>query len=170
MSTSPDIARGVDQAVALVDGLTPDQLDLPTPCERWSVRDLTDHLVNSTQQMAVMAQGGEPDWTALDVHHDDPATALSEAGAALVTALAADGCPAPPGMIASEIAVHTWDLATALGRGTGELDQELADVGHSFMTQALTDDRRGDSFGPEQDAPEGADSYQRIAAFAGRTV
>jgi len=32
----------------------------------------------------------------------------------------------------------------------------------------MTDEMRGDAFGPEQSAA--ADAYQRIAAFAGRSV
>jgi hypothetical protein len=38
------------------------------------------------------------------------------------------------------------------------------------MQANLTDDNRGPVFGPEQPAPDGAGAYQRIAAFAGRSV
>jgi hypothetical protein len=38
------------------------------------------------------------------------------------------------------------------------------------MQANLTDDNRGPVFGPGQPAPDGADAYQRIAAFAGRSV
>ena len=38
------------------------------------------------------------------------------------------------------------------------------------MTSSMTDEMRGDAFGPEQPAPADADAYQRIAAFAGRSV
>jgi hypothetical protein len=70
----------------------------------------------------------------------------------------------------AELAVHSWDLATALGSDTGELDGEVAERGLAFMQGGLTDDNRGPAFGPEQPAPEGADAYTRIAAFAGRSV
>jgi hypothetical protein len=66
--------------------------------------------------------------------------------------------------------VHSWDLATAMGRSTGDLDAEVAERGLAFMRANLTEDNRGPAFGPEQAAPEGADAYQRIAAFAGRSV
>ncbi len=68
----------------------------------------------------------------------------------------------------AELAVHTWDLATALGRPTDGLDPEPAERGLAFMRASLTEDRRGPAFGPEQPAPDGADAYRRIAAFAGR--
>ena len=46
-------------------------------------------------------------------------------------------------MVVSELAVHTWDLATALGRDTSELDPALAEAGYAFMTKSLTDDEPG---------------------------
>ena len=70
----------------------------------------------------------------------------------------------------AELAVHSWDFATELKRSTSELDPEVADRGLAFMKANLTPDNRAPVFGPEQPAPEGADAYQRIAAFAGRLV
>lgn len=168
--TSNLIATGLDQAVALVESISADQHELPTPCTDWNVRDLTNHLVNSSAQMAVMAQGGQPDWGSLTDHHDDPAPVLRQAADDIVAALESGDSKAPEGMIASEIAVHTWDLATALSRDTNELDPALAEVGYEFMSTSLNDDNRGQAFKPEQQAPEGANAYERIAAFAGRSV
>ncbi len=169
MTSSTLIASGLDQAVTIVESISADQLDLPTPCSKWNVQELTDHLVNSAAQMAVMAQGGEPDWSALSDHHDEPAPVLRQAANDIVAAFEA-GTNAPEGMVVSELAVHTWDLATALGRDTDELDPALAEAGYAFMSKSLTDERRGDAFDPELQAPEGANAYERIAAFAGRSV
>ncbi|WP_332643185.1 maleylpyruvate isomerase family mycothiol-dependent enzyme [Aeromicrobium sp.] len=163
------LATGLDQAVALVDSISADQLDLPTPCSQWNVRDLANHLTNSAAQMAVMAQGGKPDWSSLATHHDNPGSVLRQAADDIVAAFDA-GTEAPEGMVVSELAVHTWDLATALGRDTNELEPAVAEAGYAFMTKSLTDDNRGDAFAPEQAAPEGANTYERIAAFAGRSV
>jgi hypothetical protein len=66
--------------------------------------------------------------------------------------------------------VHTWDLAAALGRSSGDLDPEVAERGLVFMHANLTNDNRSPAFGPEQPAPDSADAYLRIAAFAGRPV
>ena len=38
------------------------------------------------------------------------------------------------------------------------------------MQQGLTSENRGDAFGPEVEAPEGAGAYERLAAFAGRAT
>jgi uncharacterized protein (TIGR03086 family) len=163
------VATGLDQAVTLVESISADQLDLPTPCSKWNVRDLANHLTNSAAQMAVMVQGGKPDWSSLDAHHDNPAPVLRQAADDIIAAFDA-GTETPEGLVVSELAVHTWDLATALGRDTNELDPALAEAGYAFMSKSLTDDNRGDSFAPEQAAPEGANAYERIAAFAGRKV
>ncbi|MDR7087623.1 uncharacterized protein (TIGR03086 family) [Aeromicrobium panaciterrae] len=163
------LATGLDQAVSLVASISADQLDLPTPCTKWNVGELADHLTNSAAQMAVMAQGGKPDWSSLADHHADPAPVLRQAADDIVAAFEA-GTEAPEGMVVSELAVHTWDLATALGRDTNELEPAVAEAGYAFMTKSLTDENRGNAFDPEKAAPEGANAYERIAAFAGRSV
>ena len=38
------------------------------------------------------------------------------------------------------------------------------------MSQSLTDENRGGAFKPEQPAPDGANAYERLAAFGGRSV
>ncbi len=163
------LARGLDQLAALLASVTPEDLDRPTPCSEWTVRDLNDHVVNSTAGMVTMAHGGQPDW-ANAAHHDEPEAALREQGDALRAALGTSDAQFPEGMAVAELAVHGYDLARSLGRDTADLDHEVAEAGLAFMRSSLTDDMRGGAFGPEQPAPEGADGYQRIAAFAGRPV
>jgi uncharacterized protein (TIGR03086 family) len=167
--TTSIISRALDQLVTLLGDVTPDDLGRPTPCAEWTVADLSDHIVNSTAGMVTMAQGGEPDW-ASNPHHEDPAAALREQAGLLVDALSAEDASFPAGMAAGELAIHAYDLATGLGRPTSELDQEVAEVGYGFMSESLTDDNRGNAFRPAQPAPADADAYQRLAAFAGRSV
>jgi hypothetical protein len=57
-----------------------------------------------------------------------------------------------------------------LHASTGALDPQVAERGLAFMEANLTQENRGPAFGPSQPAPEGADAYQRVAAFAGRTA
>ncbi|MET0909744.1 MAG: TIGR03086 family metal-binding protein [Ilumatobacteraceae bacterium] len=166
---SATVNRGLDQLGALLSTVTPADAERRTPCSEWTVADLSDHIVNSVAGMATMARGGQPDWSA-SPHHDDPSSALDEQGRALIEALDAGDGAFPEGMAAAELAVHTYDLTTALGGTTADLDPEVAEVGHAFMSSSMTDDKRGDAFGPQQPAPADADAYQRIAAFAGRAV
>jgi uncharacterized protein (TIGR03086 family) len=167
--TTSIVTRGLDQLGALLRSVTPEDAGRTTPCSEWTVADLSDHVVNSVAGMATMASGGEPDWAAT-THHNDPAAALDREGRGLVEALGSGEGAFPAGMAAAELAVHTYDLATALGMVTTGLDPEVAEVGYAFMIASMTDDMRGDAFAPEQPAPAGADAYQRIAAFAGRSV
>ena len=69
----------------------------------------------------------------------------------------------------AEIAVHTWDLARATGQ-TPPLDPAVAERGLAFMSGALTPENRGQAFGEEVTAPDDAPAYDRLAAFAGRSL
>lgn len=160
---------GLDQVEALLEAVGPDDGHRPTPCPDWSVRDLVDHLVLAPQRFARMTRGEDVDWSAPTPHHDDPLTAYRRHADELRAALA-DNPDAPPGpdWQCAEIAVHSWDLASALDRSTADLDPEVAERGLAFMRASLTDENRAPAFQAEQPAPDGADAYARAAAFAGR--
>jgi uncharacterized protein (TIGR03083 family) len=165
------LARGLDQLETLLRSVRPDDRGRPTPCSDWTVSDLVDHVVQAPRKFATTVRGGQVDWAAATPHADDPVTAYRENAQDLRAALAEhpDSQPGPDWHCA-EIAVHTWDLATALGRSTDTFDPEVAERGRAFMLASLNDDNRFAAFGPEMPAPENADAYTRIAAFAGRAV
>jgi uncharacterized protein (TIGR03086 family) len=168
------LARGLDQAATLLESVTEEDLTTSTPCQEWTVSELVDHLVAAPTSFAQMVRGEEVDWSAPTPHVGDDRAAAFRAGAeALLDAWGAVGdgeAPMGPDWQSAEVAVHSYDLAAALGRTTAELDQQVAERGLAFMEANLKPEIRDPAFGPEQPAPEGADSYQRIAAFAGRTV
>ena len=167
------LRRGLDQLAGLLDDVPSGALADPTPCPQWSVQDLVDHIVAAPSRFARMARGEEVDWSATPSAGREPAAQFRSHAEDLLRAVADGGAQdgsIPVDWQCAELAVHTWDLATALGRSTGDLDGEVAERGLAFMRASLTDDNRGPAFGPEQPAPEGADAYQRIAAFAGRSV
>jgi uncharacterized protein (TIGR03086 family) len=175
MEPDDDVAvlrRGLDQLARLLDDVPHTALGSPTPCPQWSVQDLVDHVVAAPSRFAGMLRGEAVDWSATPSAGGDPAARFRSHAEDLLGAVAgaAPGGPLTPDWQCAELAVHTWDLATALGRSTGDLDPEVAERGLAFMRTGLTDDNRGPAFGPEQPAPDGADPYQRIAAFAGRSV
>jgi uncharacterized protein (TIGR03083 family) len=165
------LARGLDQLETLLRSVREEDLGRPTPCSDWTVSDLVDHVIQGPRKFARMVRGEEVDWTAATSHADDPVAAYQENVQALRAALADHPNSGPPAdWQCAEIAVHTWDLATALGRSTETFDADVADRGRAFMLASLNDDNREPAFRPEMPAPEGADAYTRIAAFAGRTV
>jgi uncharacterized protein (TIGR03086 family) len=167
------LRRGLDQLAGLLDDAPLGARGDPTPCPQWSVQDLVDHIVAAPSRFARMARGEEVDWSATPSAGREPAVQFRSHAEDLLRTVAdagASGGPIALDWQCAELAVHTWDLATALGRPTGDLDAVVADRGLAFMRANLTEDNRGPAFGPEQPAPEGADAYQRIAAFAGRSV
>jgi len=168
------LARGLDQATALLESVAADDLGGSTPCHDWTTAELIDHLVAAPEKFARMVRGDEVDWSAPTPQVGAERAEAFRAGAGeLMAAWEAVGdgeAPVGPDWQAAEIAVHTYDLAVALGRPTTELDAEVAERGLAFMRASLTDDNRGPAFLPERPAPDGADAYQRIAAFAGRAV
>ncbi len=164
--TTSTVPTATAQLEGLIASVTPEQAEAPTPCRDWAVRDLVDHVVHSTGGMVQMLQGEEVDWSAPVVHHDDPLAEFRRRAADLAAA-AEDG---PPGLATAELAVHAWDLATALGRSTDDFDPQVAEEGLAFMQANLTEDQRGGAFDPAQEPPAGANAYERIAAFAGRSV
>ena len=119
-----------------------DDWDLPTPCEGWSVRDLTGHLVGGGRMSEMLLSGAEKDDAlqrlfALEIT-GDPKDAFRDATDAQAAAFDAPGagdalCHHPmrdmPGsefiwMRIRDTTVHAWDLARALG-ADDTLDPEL---------------------------------------------
>jgi uncharacterized protein (TIGR03083 family) len=167
---TPQLDAALDQFGALLETATQQDAATPTPCAEWDLAALVDHLLSDLGQFTVMAEGGQPDFAAAPPHVDraDWLAAFAEGRERLDAAWthAEDGSP---DMQVCEFAVHTWDLARAVGR-TDVLDDALAEHALGFLQGMLTPERRGDSFGPEQSAPDGAPPYDRLAAFAGREV
>jgi uncharacterized protein (TIGR03086 family) len=188
------LARALDQAGAVLAAVREDQAGLPTPCRSWDVATLRRHLVHDLSLFRVAAQGGRPDWSqpAPDAGPGfDWAGAFREGADALLAEWSkADlsGTVELPGVgevparfpvdqAITEIAVHTWDLATATGQPTGDdaLDPEVAETALALMRGALRPEFRGmeeegKPFGPETPVPPDAPAYDRLAAFAGRSV
>jgi uncharacterized protein (TIGR03086 family) len=168
------LARGLDQATTLLGSVSDDDLGSETPCDDWTSAELVDHLVAAPAKFAQMVRGEDVDWGAPTPHVGaERADVFRSAADDLLGAwrdVADAESPMGPDWQSAEIAVHTYDLAAALARPTSDLDTELAERGLAFMRANLTPENRGPVFEPEQPAPDDADSYQRIAAFAGRTV
>ena len=164
--------RALDQMGDLVAAVREDQLGNPTPCREWNVQQLVTHVLAAPQRFLQMARGEEVDWESTPSppetgwaeefreHADDLIHHWHQQGE---DAGSADWNTA-------EFAVHAFDLARGIGRGTDKLDPEPAERGLAFMQKSLTPDNRGRAFGPEREAPEGADPYERLAAYAGREV
>jgi uncharacterized protein (TIGR03086 family) len=166
------LRRALDQLAELLENVPSGASGERTSCDEWTVQDLVDHVVVTPTRFAQMLRGEDVDWSATPSAGDEPAARFRSNAEDLLRAWddAGPEVPVPLDWQCAELAVHTWDLATALGRSTGDLDPEVAERGGAFMRASLTEDNRSPAFGPERPAPEDSDAYQRLAAFAGRSV
>jgi len=127
-----------------------------TPCPDWTIQDLVDHIVTPPAKFDRMTRGEEFDWSAATPPDGgDPAAAFRLNGNDLLDALQhSNAVPGPTvDWQCAELAVHTWDLATAMARSTDDVDPEVAERGLAFRESNLTEDNRGDAFAPAQPAP-----------------
>jgi uncharacterized protein (TIGR03086 family) len=176
VTTDDDAAvlrQAMDQLARLLDGVPPDAAGNGTPCEQWTVQELVDHIVAAPEKFARMVRGEQIDWSApTPSAGGDPAARFRSHAEDLLEAWREHGGEAPVALdwLCAEFAVHSWDLATATRQSTAGLAPEVAERGLAFMQSNLTDDNRGPAFGPERPAPSDADTYQRVAAFSGRSV
>ncbi|MFG3207470.1 TIGR03086 family metal-binding protein [Streptomyces sp. NPDC048192] len=184
----PVYARATEQAAALIKTVRPEHLTAPTPCSEFDVRALLSHVVGGTRRIAVVGEGGdglavEP--VAHGVADDGWAAAYDEVRVRVLKAWASDermtspvrvpwgevpGHAALSGYV-MEIVTHTWDLAEALGHPL-ELDPELAEFALTTARAVLPPSRPRDAgtpFDAPRQADEKADTYERLAAWLGRT-
>jgi uncharacterized protein (TIGR03086 family) len=167
------LARALDQAGDVLDHVTPGGLRRSTPCGDWDVATLADHLLDAPRRFLAMMRGEQVDWSAAPPHvMEEWGPAFRVAADDLIHAWHehSDGSPVPADWQTAELAVHTWDVATAIGRPTAGLDPEVARRALTFMRANLTDDNRDPAFGPPAPAPAGSGPYEELAAYAGRSV
>jgi uncharacterized protein (TIGR03086 family) len=178
-----------ENAAVIVSAVTREQLAHPTPCPKYDVAALIDHLVEAGHRAAALGRGQTP-----PPGDESPHIELSDAPAALrraakEAAVAWDGDAAlsstftmPWGedytgatvvdMYLAELATHAWDLATATG-ALNKLDRSLAlpalDGARAMVKPQYRDMvEPGAPFGVEVPLPSGADNWERLAAFMGR--
>jgi uncharacterized protein (TIGR03086 family) len=171
-----DLGPVLDQVVA---GIDPTDLDLPTPCAEYTVRDLLEHMRTGALAFAAAFRGEQP--PAPD--NADPLTGVMPALAGLVDAMTAPGAldgtvtvafgalPAEHAarFVALDGLVHGWDLAQATGQPYAPPDELITEV-TTFAHQAIDAMRETERFGPAQPAPADASPIDALAAFTGRAV
>lgn len=163
----------------VVSGITPGQLDAPTPCTDFTVRGVLEHMIGGATMFAAAYDGeepGEPDTT-------DPLAAFLPALSGLAESINRPGAldqtldtpfgPTPGDAFARYVAldgiVHGWDLATATGQPY-EPDAELVAEIESYARQMLDPLRDGTTFAAAVEPPADATPIERLAAYTGRKV
>ena len=171
---------------AVLAEVRPGQLELPTPCASWQVRDLIDHFIG-TARWAAASIAGRDESTEADCAAGDVRARYDDSARAALAAFGADGALertvtlefgdlsgiALMGLAAGDQFVHGWDLARAIGYDA-ELDPELAEVLLGLARMSVPDENRGPDglapFGPIVLAPADARPADRLAAFLGRSI
>lgn len=174
---------------AVVDNIEPQQLDDPSPCDAWTVREVLNHITGGAEMFALCVREGSVPEAALgelmtgDRLGDDYKGAFHRAAAAANEAFGTPGAmdrivrlpfgEMPAGMAVNiaifDVTTHAWDLAKATGQST-DLDPEIAAVAYQVAQAMLSDDMRATGrFGPAVDVPADATAADRLAAFTGRT-
>jgi uncharacterized protein (TIGR03086 family) len=171
------------KAADLVDTVSPDQLDRPTPCSDWDVRGLLEHMVGWIRVFDVAANGDAYDGDPADYRlTDDYAARFRRSAESLVggwrehgldrtVRLTSGEMPAPTvfNMTLMEYVTHGWDLATAIGVPAPFTEDE-AEATLERARQTLQPQYRGDAIGAEVAAPDDAAATTRLAAFMGRAI
>lgn len=174
----------------LIRNVADDQLRLPTPCEKYAVGDLVDHIGGLTLAFTGAARkepvpgsedGGSGDARRLATgwreRIDGDLVALADAwrDPAAYDGLTMAGpveMPAPEAaaVALNEVVVHGWDLATATGQrfDAADADVEIClGFARAFSTPE-TAELRGDAFGEVLDVPEDAPALTRLLGLLGR--
>jgi uncharacterized protein (TIGR03086 family) len=181
--------RAMDVTAGIIPLITTDQLDNPTPCERWLLRDLLAHIIGQYHGFA-LAASGRP--TSVEDFRPRPVTTelvarYSDAAALVTEAFAEDGVldrqfylpeirdggafPAPMAIgfhLVDEVA-HAWDLAKSIGVPV-EFDDEVLAAALAISLRVPNDPAsrgEGRAFAPAVAEPEGA-TLDRIVALLGR--
>jgi uncharacterized protein (TIGR03086 family) len=164
----------------LVGTLDDSQLDAPTPCAEFAVRDVLGHMIGGATMFAAAFRGNEPpavpegDVIAVfPVAMGELGAAIHSEGAMERTVQAPFG--AVPGdsfarFVALDGLVHGWDIATATGQAYDPPEDLVAEI-DAFARQAIAPGMRdGDTFAAEVTPPAGSSTLVRLVAFTGRQV
>jgi uncharacterized protein (TIGR03086 family) len=174
-------ARLADAFAAKIDAVPADRWTAPSPCADWTARDVVGHVV-STQGMILGLVGRElgeipavdddpaPAWAAaravVQGDLDDPARATTEFEGSMGK-MTFEG--AVDRFLCVDLVVHGWDLAHAAGLDDHIDAEDVARV--RSIAEGFGDAMRSPrAFGPEVEAPAGADDQTRLMAFLGRTA
>lgn len=175
-----DLGPATQEMRRLVRGVADDDLDRPTPCDDWTVRELLAHIHQFSSVFTDNARkapmrppdGLVGDWrTAIPEQLEDLAAAWAEPGA-WEGRVSAGGVEMPARdnavVAVEELTVHAWDLARATDQRV-HVEGATIDEVERFFTMFPPDPETGTGpFGPVTPIADDADRLHRVLALAGR--
>lgn len=163
----------------VVGGIRPDQLDNPTPCAKFTVRGILEHMIGGATVFTAAFRGVEPnqpDTSDVLVSFGPTLQGLADSvhsAGALERTIQAPFGELPGATFARFVVldglVHGWDLATSTGQTYQPPDPLVLEV-EAFARDAVEPMRDGDTFAAAVQPPPSATPIQRLAAFTGRQL
>jgi uncharacterized protein (TIGR03086 family) len=160
-------------------GVKPNQLKDPTPCAKWNVQDLIDHIAVSIAGFSTaIVTGTQPPETKPGSGN----LAAFDAGVKkLVTAARVPGVlqktlQTPMGPMSAvhflmmpfnDYVIHGWDLAKATKQDT-KMDSKHAEFLYNALNQQMDKIRHPDFFGPRVQVPANASVQDKLLGAMGR--
>ena len=151
------------------------KLDSDTPCDKWDVRELMNHMletqryfVGSARGQSVSPPGQTPPSGLLS---DDPVSDFKKAREETMNTYGdkdvLEKSGPTLGIAVADQLLHGWDLAKATGQDT-TMPPALAEAAYQMIHGKLTDDQRKGSFKPEVQVDDTASAQDKFLAYAGR--
>lgn len=185
-----EVGFGLGEAAAemrrIANGVRDDQLDAPTPCAEWSVRELAGHVRGLTAAFIRTARHeptGEPppveaklpdDWREQLGHDLDTLVAAWREPAAWRGEAEAGGITMPSAELATvvldELVLHGWDLARATGQRFTATDHDVVictGFAAAMSTPEMLESRDG-LYGPIVDTGPDPTRLHALLGLAGR--
>lgn len=169
---------------AMVDGIDPRQLDHPTPCAKFTVTGVLEHMIGGVKFFAPQFRGEPSPAEADDADGDTIHQIWHRAMTELLAAMHSPGAqertvespfgPVPGALFFRYVVfdglMHGWDLGVATAQRYAPRPELVAEV-DAFARGLLKPEMRdGDTFGAEVQPPADATELERLVAFSGRPL
>lgn len=165
--------RRADAFEALIEGTPPDRWSSPSPCDRWSARDVVAHVVDFSAKVLREKAGvsDAPECT----DFDDPAVAFRGTREAVQRVLDDPGTPSKvagylEGALSFDLPQHGWDLAVATGQDATMDGGEVEFLWTSLTREPMVWEwqRSNGWYGKPVPVPEDAPLQDRVLGLLGR--
>ncbi len=150
------------------------KLDAATPCDKWNVRTLMNHMLETQQYFVTSARGKDaspPSQNPPELLGDNPVTDFQHARAETLSTFGAKGVIEKTGpsigIAFSDMLLHGWDLARATGQDT-TMPKGLAEAAYQNIHGKFTEEQRKGIFEPEVKVAADSSAQDKLLAYTGR--
>jgi uncharacterized protein (TIGR03086 family) len=189
MSALVSYGRCLDELEGALAAVSAGDWDAPSPCDRWSIRDLAGHVIWGQEQLRCWVTGDEyqglpggpgtaqpaaiaegdpvPRWRAARVAGDEVLREAPLDQTITPRRLGEQPLAVIVAILTNDALIHAWDVRHALGDDP-RLPADLVASSHLWARDNLV--RMPGFFGPELTAPAGAGEQTRWLAYLGRAA